>query len=52
MFHELIVEWRDFPVGEASWEPNSVTAVNVPEMVQKFMESHGDADMVLKMRSL
>jgi hypothetical protein len=29
-----------------------VMAVDVPDMVAKFMESHGDIDTVRKMRSL
>jgi hypothetical protein len=41
-----------FPVGETIWEPNSDMAVNVSEMVAKFMDSHDDTDMVYKMRSL
>jgi Chromo (CHRromatin Organisation MOdifier) domain len=52
MFHELLVAWRGFPVGEATWEPYSVMAVDVPDMVGKFMESHEDIDTVRKMRSL
>jgi hypothetical protein len=52
MFHELLVAWRGFPVGEATWKPYSVMSVNVPEMVAKFMESQSDKDMVRKMRSL
>jgi Chromo (CHRromatin Organisation MOdifier) domain len=42
MFHELLVAWRGFPVGEATWEPYSVMVVDVPDMVAKFMESHED----------
>jgi Chromo (CHRromatin Organisation MOdifier) domain len=52
MFHELLVAWRGFPVGEATWEPYSVMAVNVSDMVAKFMESHEDIDAVREMRSL
>jgi Chromo (CHRromatin Organisation MOdifier) domain len=52
MFHELFVAWRDFPVGEATWEPYSVMVVDVPDMVAKFMASHEDIDTVRKMRSL
>jgi Chromo (CHRromatin Organisation MOdifier) domain len=52
MFHELLVAWRGFPVGEATWEPYSVTAVDVPETVAKFMESYEDIDSVRMMRSL
>jgi Chromo (CHRromatin Organisation MOdifier) domain len=52
MFHKLLVAWRGFPVGEATWEPYSVMAVEVPEMVAKFMESHDETDMVRKLRSL
>jgi hypothetical protein len=52
MFHELLVAWRCFPVGEATWEPYSVMAVDVPDMVAKFIESHEDIDTVRKMRSL
>jgi Chromo (CHRromatin Organisation MOdifier) domain len=52
MFHELLVAWRGFPVGEATWKPCSVIAVDAPEMVAKFLESHDDTDMVYKMRSL
>jgi proteasome assembly chaperone (PAC2) family protein len=50
MFNELLVALRGFPVGEVTWEPYSVMAVDVPEMVAKFMESHFDTDMVRKMR--
>jgi hypothetical protein len=52
IFHELSVAWRGFPVGEATWEPYSVMAVDVPDMVAKFMESHEDIDAVREMRSL
>jgi hypothetical protein len=54
MFHELLFAWRGFPVGEATWEPYSVMAVDVPDMVAKFMESHEDMDTNTerKMRSL
>jgi hypothetical protein len=52
MFHELLVAWRSFPVGDATWEPFSVMAVDVPDMVAKFMESHEDIDVVREMRSL
>jgi hypothetical protein len=52
MFDELLVVWRGFRVGEATWEPYSVMAVDVPDMVAKFLESHDDTDMVRKMRSL
>jgi hypothetical protein len=49
MFHELLVAWRCFLVGEVTWECYSVMAVDVPEMVAKFMESHDDTDTVRKM---
>jgi hypothetical protein len=52
MLYELLVAWRGFPVGEATWEMYSVMAVDVSEMVAKFMESHDDTDMMCKMRSL
>jgi hypothetical protein len=52
IFHELLVAWRDFPVGEATWKLDSVMAVDVPDMVTEFMESHKDIDTVRKMRSL
>jgi Chromo (CHRromatin Organisation MOdifier) domain len=52
MFHELLVAWRGFPVAEATWEPYSVMAVDVPDMVEKFMESHEDIYAVPEMRSL
>jgi hypothetical protein len=42
MFYELSVAWRGFRVGEATCEPYSVMAVDVPDMVAKFMESHED----------
>jgi hypothetical protein len=51
MFHELLVACRSFPVEEATWDPYSLMAVDVPEIVAKFMESQ-DSDMVRKMRSL
>jgi hypothetical protein len=41
-----------FSVGEATWKPYSVMAVDVPEMVTKFMESRDDPDIVSEMRSL
>jgi hypothetical protein len=43
------VAWRDFLVGEATWEPYSVMAVNVSEM-KKFVGYHDDQNMVSKMR--
>jgi hypothetical protein len=52
MFHGLLVAWRGFPVGGATWEPYSVMVVDVSDMVAKFMESHEDIDTVRKMRSL
>jgi hypothetical protein len=52
MFHELLVAWRGFPVGEATWEPYSFMAVDVLDMVAKFMESHEDIGTMCKMRSL
>jgi hypothetical protein len=52
MFHEFLVAWRGFPVREATWEPYSVMAVDVPDMVAKFMESHENIDAVREMRSL
>jgi hypothetical protein len=52
MFHELLVAWRGFPVVEATWKPYSVMAVDVPDMVAKFMESHEDIEAVREMRSL
>jgi hypothetical protein len=52
MFHKLLVAWRGFPVGEATSEPYSVMAVDVPDMVAKFMESYEDIDTVRKMQSL
>jgi hypothetical protein len=52
MFHELLVAWRGFPVDEATREPYSVMAVDVPDMVTKFMKSHEDIDAVREMRSL
>jgi hypothetical protein len=51
MFHDFFVAWRRFPIGEAIWEPYSVMAVDVPEMLAVFMESQVDTDMVRKMRS-
>jgi hypothetical protein len=52
MFHELLVAWRGFPDGETTWEPYSVMAVDVPDMVAKFMESHEDIAAVREKRSL
>jgi hypothetical protein len=52
MFHELLVAWRGFLADEATWEPYSVVAVNVPDMVAKFMKTHEDIDTMRKMRSL
>jgi hypothetical protein len=40
MFHELLVAWRGFSVKEATWKAYSVMAVDVPDMMEKFMESH------------
>jgi hypothetical protein len=47
-FYELLVAWRGFPVGEATWEPYAVMAVDIPQMVAKFIEFHDDTDMVSK----
>jgi Chromo (CHRromatin Organisation MOdifier) domain len=52
IFHELLVAWRGFPVEESTWEPYSVMAVDVSDMVAKFMESHEDIDTLREMRSL
>jgi hypothetical protein len=52
MFHEFLVAWRGFPVGETNWKPYSVIAVDVPDMVGNFMESHEDIDTVREMQSL
>jgi hypothetical protein len=52
MFHKLLVAWRGFPVGEATWEPYLIMRVDVPDMVAMFVESHEDIDTVRKMRSL
>jgi Chromo (CHRromatin Organisation MOdifier) domain len=52
MLHELLVAWRGFSVGDDTWEPYSVIAMDVPNIVTKFMESHKDIDTVRKMRSL
>jgi Chromo (CHRromatin Organisation MOdifier) domain len=51
MFNELFVAWRGFAVGEVTWEPNSVMAVDVPDMVAEFNRSHENIDTVRKMRS-
>jgi hypothetical protein len=48
----LLIAWRGFPVGEAIWKPYSVMAVDVPDMVAKFMESHEDIDAVRDVRYL
>jgi hypothetical protein len=52
MFHELLDAWRGFPVAEATWEPYSVMAVDVPDMVAKFIESHENIDAVREMRNI
>jgi hypothetical protein len=52
MLYELLVAWRGFPVEEATWKPYSVMAVDVPDMVAKFIESHEDVDAVREMRYL
>jgi hypothetical protein len=52
MAYELLVAWRGFPVGEATWEPYSVMAVDVLDMVAKCMESHEDIDAVREMQSV
>jgi hypothetical protein len=51
-FHDILVAWRGFPIGQATWEPYSLMAVDVSEMMTQFMESHDDPDRVGKMRSL
>jgi hypothetical protein len=42
MFYEFSVAWRGFPVREATLEPYLVMAVDIPEMMAKFMESQDD----------
>jgi hypothetical protein len=46
MFHELLVAWPRFSVCRATWEQYSVMAVDVSEMMTKFLESHNDPDIV------
>jgi hypothetical protein len=50
MFHELLVAWPFFPVSEATWEPYSDVAADVPKMATKCVESHNDPDIVSEMR--
>jgi hypothetical protein len=52
MFQELLVAWRGFSVREATWEPYSVMAVDVPDMVVKLINSHEDKDTVRKVLCL
>jgi hypothetical protein len=52
MFHELLVAWRGFPVGEVTWKPYSVMAADVPDMVARVMKSHEDIGTVGMIRSL
>jgi hypothetical protein len=52
LYSITLVAWGGYPIGEAIWKPYSVMAVDVPEMVTKFMESYDDPDMVREMRSL
>jgi hypothetical protein len=52
MFHEFLVAWRGFSVGEATWEPYSVMTLDVSDMVAKFIKSHKDIDAVREKRSL
>jgi hypothetical protein len=52
MFHELFVAWRGFLIGEVTWEPYTVLAVDVPYMVAKFVESHDDTAIVRKTQYL
>jgi Chromo (CHRromatin Organisation MOdifier) domain len=51
MIHEFLVAWRGFPVGEATWEPDSFMTV-ASKRVRKFMESQGDPGIVSKVKSL
>jgi hypothetical protein len=52
IFHELLVTWNGFLVGEASCEPYSVLAVNITEIVAKFMEHQNETIMVRKRQCL
>jgi hypothetical protein len=52
MFHELLVAWHSFQVGETTWESYSVMAVDVSEIKTKFMESHDDPERVSEIQSL
>jgi Chromo (CHRromatin Organisation MOdifier) domain len=52
MKYEVLVAWRSFPVGDATWEPYDVMEIDVPEMVCKFLDSHKDKRLVHKVRSL
>jgi Chromo (CHRromatin Organisation MOdifier) domain len=52
MLHELLVAWRDFPVGEATWEPLISYGCECSEHGGEVHEFHEDIDTVRMMRSL
>jgi hypothetical protein len=52
MRYEVQVAWRGFPVADADWQPYDVMAVDVPEMMSKFLDVHNDKEMVAQVRSL
>jgi hypothetical protein len=52
MRYEVQVAWRGFPVADADWQPYDVMAVDVPEMMSKFLGVYNDKEMVAQVRSL
>jgi hypothetical protein len=52
MRYKIQVAWRGFPVADANWQPYDVMAVDVPEMMRKFLDVHNDKEMVAQVRSL
>jgi hypothetical protein len=52
MRYEVQVAWLGFPVADADWQPSDVMAVDVPEMMRKFLDVLNDKKMVAQVRSL
>jgi hypothetical protein len=50
--YEVLFAWRGFQLSDAGWERYDVMAIEVPEMMRKFLNKHSDKELVVKVRIL